>query len=839
MSVIYEIDLGTNQPLVVSKRAKELFDEVLTEVGTLSYGDTLKLSDKESWSRCKNAAQDLKEEISLIGLRAILPSNSWTHKAEKRIFKLPFSKTESPNKTYFNNAFKMLESYGSPLEVPSNELLFLVKEYFKKFGKDKIVGAVIEHFFKYTQADERFNKFWLAIDKMIRGINGEYPFFSDDVLGKYILNYWDGLKLDSKEVFEFCFSQPQKSKPTKTWLENAKKLAGSLEEKENIKQIFIAIFEYITVKNKELVKYFNGLQYRDPNRSTLDLLMNGIKLELEIELQKFDTEKHEWYLLEENEIGVAYLTWFAALLNDEKVNTSIIDLGISSFGKIRSFGNISTKIGNAALLAFTYMPEKQGVVGLLTVKNKTQNKNVLKLADNHLKRKAAELNLSEEALTELAAPDFGLNKSFQIIKPFENFEAIIETTNIKKPQLFWRKQGEDKLQKSVPTSIKTSKVTEIKELKKLIKSVQECFTIHSRRLENTYLDRVEWNIKDWEKYYITHPLLSKYSGLLIWQFDENKTAILFENEWVDSSGELINISDVEKVRLWHPIYSDEKVIETWRNFIFENEIKQPFKQAFREIYIVTDAELQTETYSNRFAAHIIKQHQFLQLCKLRRWNYRLQGGFDSYNTPEKLLPKWNARVEFFAEPVEDSLSDSNIFLYLSTDQVRFYIDEEQAQMRAIPSMLFSEMMRDVDLYVGVCSIGNDDRWEDGGGEERYQNYWQNTSFGDLTENAKMRKTVLEKILPKLKIASKTKIEGKFLLVEGKIRNYKIHLGSGNTLMSPHDQYLCIVPGNSNKANKIFLPFDDDRTLSIILSKAFLLIADDKIKDPTIIRQIKK
>jgi len=37
---------------------------------------------------------------------------------------------------------------------------------------------------------------------------------------------------------------------------------------------------------------------------------------------------------------------------------------------------------------------------------------------------------------------------------------------------------------------------------------------------------------------------------------------------------------------------------------------------------------------------------------------------------------------------------------------------------------------------------------------------------------------------------------------------------------------------------VFLPFEGDSTLSLILSKAFLLAEDSKITDPTIARQIK-
>jgi hypothetical protein len=61
-------------------------------------------------------------------------------------------------------------------------------------------------------------------------------------------------------------------------------------------------------------------------------------------------------------------------------------------------------------------------------------------------------------------------------------------------------------------------------------------------------------------------------------------------------------------------------------------------------------------------------------------------------------------------------------------------------------------------------------------------------------------------------------------------------------MSPNDQYLCIVPGrgSTNKsAESVFLPFEGDNTLSIILSKAFLLAEDKKITDPTITSQIER
>lgn len=120
--------------------------------------------------------------------------------------------------------------------------------------------------------------------------------------------------------------------------------------------------------------------------------------------------------------------------------------------------------------------------------------------------------------------------------------------------------------------------------------------------------------------------------------------------------------------------------------------------------------------------------------------------------------------------------------------------------------------------------------------------WENFSFGDLSATAKTRKETLERLIPRLKIASKCRIEGKFLRVEGSVRGYKIHLGSGNILMEPNDQNLCIVPKQSmasKSSDTLYLPFEGDKTLSIILSKAFLLTEDAKIKDRTILGQIRR
>jgi hypothetical protein len=160
----------------------------------------------------------------------------------------------------------------------------------------------------------------------------------------------------------------------------------------------------------------------------------------------------------------------------------------------------------------------------------------------------------------------------------------------------------------------------------------------------------------------------------------------------------------------------------------------------------------------------------------------------------------------------------------------------------VPPLVFSEILRDVDMFVGVASVANDPHWADGGPDGRYRDYWTSYSFGELSESARTRWQVLERLVPRLKIAARAQLTDKFLVVRGDLRTYKIHLGSGNILMEPNDQYLCIVPARGaaageGMAGKVFLPFEGDNTLAVILSKAFLLAEDWNIKDSTILSQI--
>ncbi len=101
---------------------------------------------------------------------------------------------------------------------------------------------------------------------------------------------------------------------------------------------------------------------------------------------------------------------------------------------------------------------------------------------------------------------------------------------------------------------------------------------------------------------------------------QSATGIWHNGQIVGRTGAAITWLDEQtEVELWHPLHVSTDDVIGWRAWLGEREIVQPFKQAYREVYLLTDAERRTGVYSNRFAAHIIKQHQFNALCGARGW----------------------------------------------------------------------------------------------------------------------------------------------------------------------------------------------------------------------------
>lgn len=563
------------------------------------------------------------------------------------------------------------------------------------------------------------------------------------------------------------------------------------------------------------------------------------------------------------------MAWFTGLIDDPALTRVVGAAGVSAFRKVPGIGPRATRLGNACIWALGNLGSDTALAQLALMKVKVKFGTAQKSIEKALSRLAERLGISPEDIEEMSVPEYGLSEVGLHEETFGDYTAVLEVVG-RKPQITFR-NPDGKPMKSVPAAIKKDHAENLKELRGSAKDLEKMLSAQRERLDNLFVLRKTWPLALWKERYLDHHVVGILARRLIWTFDDGGTktdAFWFDGALRRLDGRALDEHGDLVVSLWHPVDAEPDDIVAWRRWLFEHLVQQPFKQAHREIYLLTEAERNTRVYSNRFASHVLKQHQFNSLCAVRGWKNRLRLMVDdSYPPAFKNLPDWGLRAEFWIEGIgtdysDEYVVDSGAFRYLSTDQVRFYtIDAEQVEAHAggggygtrymgvgsdpiaieqVPKLVLSEILRDVDLFVGVTSVGNDPNWSDGGPEGHYLDYWHAQSFGELGETANTRKEILTGLLPRLKIASVARIDGRFLRVTGKRREYKIHLGSGNILMEPNDQYLCIVkaPSRSKGDDKLFLPFEGDDKLSVILSKAFLLAADDKITDSTITTQIK-
>jgi hypothetical protein len=599
--------------------------------------------------------------------------------------------------------------------------------------------------------------------------------------------------------------------------------------------------------------------------------------------------QHQWDHPHDMEISPAHveilkaLAWIIGHLGEASLARTLGLLTLSAYKKIPGKGPRAIKLGSACIAALGNIPGQDSLAQLAMLKVKVKFIPAQKAIDKALNAAAAREGLPREEIEELAVPSYGLTDVGLLEEPMGDFTARLSVRGVGDSELiFVRKDG--KLVKSVPAAVKASHAEELKDLKLAMKDIASMLPAQKDRIDAMFLDDKSWAFGVWRERYLDHPLIGVLARKLIWSIcdtPQEKNAPWRSVTWLDGSlvnarGEAVAINAASAVvRMWHPIGSTQDEVLEWRQFFEDRQIKQPFKQAHREVYLLTDAERRTSTYSNRYAAHVIKQHQFHALAALRGWRNKLRLAVDAeYDPPLRRLDRWGLRAEYWVEAGGDSdidINEAGAYLYLVTDQVRFYrVNALQASAHAggggyvterrgataqgvdpavdepllldtIPPLVFSEIMRDVDLFVGVCSVANNPNWQDGGPENRYRDYWWQYGFGDLSGSAQSRRDLLSRLVPRLKIAGVCDLGEKFLTVRGKLRTYKIHLGSGNILMEPNDQYLCIVPSSRDEQHSggIALPFEGDRVLSIILSKAFMLAADDKIADSSIVSQIRR
>lgn len=279
---------------------------------------------------------------------------------------------------------------------------------------------------------------------------------------------------------------------------------------------------------------------------------------------------------------------------------------------------------------------------------------------------------------------------------------------------------------------------------------------------------------------------------------------------VSAKGVVCDLRPGDRLRIAHPY--DLYMSGEWSDYqsaIYSKKWRQPFKQVFRELYLQLEEE-KMQSKSMRYAGNQIMPARTAGVLKKRQWVVDYENGL------QKVCFNGNVTAVMYA--MADWFSPSDIeaptLEYVAFYDRRTFKDKKISEVNPV---IYSEIMRDVDLAVSVAHAGGVD---------------PETSHSTI----EMRRMIVEHAMPMFGITD-FKVSGNFVKVRGKLANYNIHLGSGVVHKEGSTQ-IAVLPVHSQGRGRVFLPFlDEDPKTSEIISKILLFAEDDKIQDPAILSQI--
>ncbi|MGZ4123436.1 MAG: DUF5724 domain-containing protein, partial [Tumebacillaceae bacterium] len=365
-----------------------------------------------------------------------------------------------------------------------------------------------------------------------------------------------------------------------------------------------------------------------------------------------------------------------------------------------------------------------------------------------------------------------------------------------------------KTMKSIPASLKKDET--VMKCKEILKSLKDQYSRARTSLENAMVAQSTFRLDEVTDL-TRHPILSPLLRDLVFR-SEAGLGYFRDGKLVDQEGTQLEVGTDASVWIAHPVHLYESGL--WSAFqrdILSRQVVQPFKQVFRELYRPTADELAARNVSQRYAGHQIQTNKTVALLRGRGWTVSYEEGLQRVYHAENVIGHMYALADWFSpSEVEAPTIEEVHFTNRKTGEL--------LPFDQIPAVIFSEVMRDVDLVVSVAHVGGVD---------------PEASHSTI----EMRAVIVEEMLRLMKLGN-VRIKGSHAHIAGKLGDYTVHLGSG-MVHKMASGAVHILPVHSQHRGRIFLPFvDDDPRTSEIISKITMLAEDTKIKDPSILEQLR-
>ena len=409
-------------------------------------------------------------------------------------------------------------------------------------------------------------------------------------------------------------------------------------------------------------------------------------------------DEHNFFapaMADANGAALRNLVWACTTIAGERETELLAvicgDLAVRCFTKIAGVGALSQKAGNACIYVLSQLPGLRAVSQLSRLGSRLRYKQAIALVEK------AKL----ECATRVGMQPVDLEEVFDAhVRPrCHGARADRDRRIHRRPRDRWARSDADLLQRAEAAEI-GSCGREVDRSKSSFKDLAALVPTVKFRLERWLVEPRSWSLADLRTRYLDHPLAAPLARKLIYA-TPTAQIIFIDGYPIDIDGKQIELADETRLSLWHPLGRPSDEIAKWRALLASLEVTQQIKQVERELYLATDEHSETRTI--RFMHRVMRQHQFAALCRERYWDYRLQGQFDSANNATKHLPAFDLSVELEIQPWGIESTPAYIFLYVQCGALRFYRGDQQVALGDVPPRCFSEILRDVDMFVTVCA----------------------------------------------------------------------------------------------------------------------------------------
>lgn len=390
-------------------------------------------------------------------------------------------------------------------------------------------------------------------------------------------------------------------------------------------------------------------------------------------------------------------------------------------------------------------------------------------------------------------------------KKLDDVDVYIKIDDLGQSEIIYEKAGKEL--KSLPTKLKKDKYIEA--IKEVHKNLKEQYRRSRKMLEEAMEDGTEFYGYEIENL-MTNPVIAPILKSLVFKMGNN-LGYYVDKKLKSAKKKAVAVKDDSLLKIAHCFDLFESgEWSAYQKDIFDRELKQPFKQVFRELYVKTVDEKGRDK-SLRYAGHQVQPSKTVALLKTRRWIIDGQEGLEKVYYKENIISKIFALADWFSPADIEAPTLEEVQFFDRKTFKPILIDE-------VPDLIFTEVMRDIDLVVSVAHVGDVD---------------PEASHSTI----EMRKAIVEFNCKLFKLKNVTFAEN-HALIKGERAEYSIHLGSG-LIHQKAGSAINVLPVHSQHRGRVFLPFiDDDPKTAEIMAKVLLFAQDDKIKDVFILEQIK-